>query len=152
MISSIFYGLCFIILLAQPEVRTKIMAGLCLAYLLLNNVVYWYFSTSSFFDLSFYLNICWALDSTLLFAVGCTIRGLRQILTILLSLPLMLLQVFVIQYPTLFPDYLYVFSIQNAHMYFIEMFIFVHSWRDNTVKEWMKTGSVLCLVFVVHLI
>jgi len=152
MISSIFYGSCFLILASQPDIRTKVMAGLCLAYLILNNLLFWYFSQSEFFDLTLYFNICWALDSTLLFAVGCTIRGLRQILIILLAVPLMLIQVFVIQYPALFPEQLYVFAIQDAHMYFVEMFIFVHSWKDNTVREWLKTGSVLCLVFATHLL
>lgn len=152
MISSLFYGLCFLIIMTRPEVRTRVMAGLCLAYLFIGNLVLWYFSSSEFFDITLYLNICWALDSILLFGVGCTIKGLRQVCIIILSLPLMLIQVFAIQYPALFPDYLYVFAVQDSHMYFIEMFIFVHSWRDNTVKEWLKTASVLCLVFVTHLL
>lgn len=152
MITSILYGVCFLILMTASGSRTKIMAGLCLAYLLIENIVAWYFSGSLFFDLSLYLSICWALDSTLLFAVGCTIRGTRQILVIVLALPLMLIQVFVIQYPVLFPDYLYNFAMHDAHMYFIEIFIFVHSWKDNTVCEWLKTGTVLCLVFIAHII
>lgn len=151
MIASVLYGLCFLIILLNPDNRTKIMAGLCLAYLFINNLIFWYFLNAEFFDITFYLNICWALDSTLLFAVGCTVKGLRQILVIALSVPLMLCQVFVIQYPSLFPEYLYVFAVQGAHGYFIEMFIFVHSWQDNTIREWLKTGSVLCLVFMAHM-
>lgn len=152
MISSFFYGLCFIIILMNPDKRTKLMAGLCLAYLFISNAIYYYFLYSEFFDITLYFNICWALDSILLFSVGCTIRGLRQVLIISASLPLMLCQVFVIQYPALFPEYLYTFAVHDAHMYFIEMFIFVHSWQDNTISEWIKTATVLALVSIVHLV
>lgn len=130
----------------------KVMAGLCLAYLILENLMFWFFSGVYDYDLTLYLTTAWALDSILLFAVGCALRGFRQIAIVALSLPLMLIQVFAIQYPSLFPEWAYVFALQDAHRYFIEMFIFVYSWKDNKVAEWIRTGLVLCLVLFSHLV
>lgn len=153
MITSMFYGLCFLIILWNKDNGIKIMAGLCLAYLAFENLLFYYFSTNSLpFDITFYFALCWALDSALLFAVACVVSGVRQKLTIALGLPLALVQVFVIQYPTTFPDSLYTFAIQDAHMYFIEVFIFSFAYKDNTIKEWIKTSSILFLAFVAHLV
>lgn len=68
------------------------------------------------------------------------------------AIPLMLVQVFAIQYPDLFPDWLYTFSVQDAHQYFIEVFIFIYSWKDNKVTEWLRTGSVLSFIIAAHLV
>lgn len=152
MISSLVYGICFIILASRKEPGVKIMAGLCLAYILLDHAILWFFENSAHFDITLYFTSAWALDSILLFAVGCFIRGARQIAIVSISIPLMLIQVFVIQYPHLFPDSLFVFALQQAHRYFIEVFIFVYSWKDNTIVEWLRTGTVICLVIISHLL
>ena len=129
------------------------MAGLCLAYLVLENLMFLLFSLKAeLFDITLYFTSSWALDSILLFLVGCTIRGARQITVVALSIPLMLIQVFAIQYPAMFPIWIYTFAVQDAHRYFIEMFIFVYSWKDNTVAEWIRTGSILGLVLAAHLV
>ena len=128
------------------------MAGLCLAYLVLENLIFFFFQQAEIFDITLYFTTAWALDSILLFTVGLSIRGLRQIAIVALALPLMLVQVFAIQYPLLFPDWVYSFAVQEAHRYFIEVFIFVYSWKDNKVSEWLRTGSVLSLVIAAHLV
>lgn len=152
MITSILFGLCFVILATRPDAGAKIMAGLCLAYLVLENLIFWFFSGAEFFDITLYFTTAWALDSILLFAVALFVRGYRQIAILAMALPLMLVQVFAIQYPILFPDWIYSFAVQDAHRYFIEVFIFVYSWKDNTVSEWLRTGTVLALVIVAHLV
>lgn len=152
MITSILFGLCFVILATRPDAGAKIMAGLCLAYLVLENLIFWFFSGAEFFDITLYFTTAWALDSILLFAVALFVRGYRQVAVLALALPLMLVQVFAIQYPILFPDWVYSFAVQDAHRYFIEVFIFVYSWKDNTVSEWLRTGTVLALVIVAHLV
>lgn len=152
MVTSIFYALCFLILATRKGTGIKVVAGLCLAYLCIDNLLLFLLSRSELFDITFYFTTAWALDSTLLFVVGLSVRGIRQITILALALPLMLIQVFAIQYPIFFPDWIYAFSVNDAHKYFIEVFIFVYSWKDNTVSEWLKTGSVLALVTVTHLV
>lgn len=152
MITSILFGLCFVILATRPDAGAKIMAGLCLAYLVLENLLFWFFSRAEFFDITLYFTTAWALDSILLLTVALFVRGYRQIAVLALALPLMLVQVFAIQYPILFPEWIYSFAVQDAHRYFIEVFIFVYSWKDNTVSEWLRTGTVLALVIVAHLV
>lgn len=152
MITSIIFGLCFVILATRPDAGAKVMAGLCLAYLVLENLMFWFFSGSEFFDITLYFTTAWALDSILLFTVALFVRGYRQIAILALAVPMMLVQVFAIQYPIFFPDWIYSFAVQDAHRYFIEVFIFVYSWKDNTVSEWLRTGSVLAFVLVAHLV
>lgn len=152
MITSILYGLCFVILATRKDVGAKVMAGLCLAYLFLENLIFYLFSQAGYYDITLYFTTAWALDSILLFAVGCAVRGWRKIVIVALAVPLMLSQVFVIQYPIFFPDWLYTFSVQDAHRYFVEVFIFVYSWKDNKVSDWFRTGTVLTLVIAAHLV
>lgn len=153
MINSVIYGACFLILFFHNDKQAKILAVSCIGYIVTENMVYVFFHRNiDLFDLTLYLNICWALDSILLFVVGCCLRGVRQILVVSLSVPLFLLQVFVVQYPTMFPPWAYVFVIEDAHTYFLEMFVFIHVWQDNTIKEWIKTGTVLFLVAAAHLL
>ncbi|ATS93432.1 hypothetical protein P1A145kb_p032 [Pectobacterium phage DU_PP_I] len=152
MITSIIFGLCFVILATRQDAGAKIMAGLCLAYLVLENLMFWFFSGTEFFDITLYFTTAWALDSILLFTVALFVRGYRQVAVLSLALPLMLVQVFAIQYPILFPEGIYSFAVQDAHRYFIEVFIFVYSWKDNTVSEWLRAGTVLALVIVAHLV
>lgn len=152
MVTSIFFALCFLILASRKGTGVKVVAGLCLAYLCLDNLVLYFFSNAETFDITLYFTTAWALDSTLLFAVALWVRGFRQVAILALALPLMLVQVFAIQYPILFPDWIYVFAVDDAHKTFIEVFIFVYSWKDNTVSEWLRTGSVLSLVAVTHML
>lgn len=153
MISSLFYGACFMIILLHEDLRVKCMAGICLAYLVIENLMVYYVSTFILnFDITLYFTAVWALDSILLFSVACVVRGLRQKVTIALGLPLLFVQVFAIQYPDILPEYLYTFAVQSAHLYFIEVFIFSFAHKDNTVTQWLRTGTILALVFVVHLL
>ena len=153
MITALFYGACFIIMFFNPCVRGKILAGLCLAYLVFENLILWWTSTNVVnFDITFYFAIMWLLDSALLFAAGCVIKGKRQILIVATAIPLLVVQVLAIQYPYYFPPWLYEFSLTEAHMYFVEVFIFSQVWSDNTVKEWIRTGSVMGLVLLAHLV
>lgn len=152
MITSIFFGLCFIILASRKDAGARVVAGISLAYLLLENILLYFSLQAEFFDLTLYLTTTWALDSVFIFMIAAFAKGPRQILVVALALPLMLVQVFAIQYPNLFPDWVYSFAIQDAHRYFIEVFIFVYSWKDNTVTEWLRTGSVLSILVVAHLV
>jgi len=152
MLVSIFYAMCFVILATRKDCGAKIMAGLCLAYLALDNLILWLFSNAQTFDITLYFTTAWALDSILLFVVGCSIKGVRQIAMVALALPFMLLQVFAIQYPIYFSVDVYSFAVQDAHRYFIEAFIFVYSWKDNTLNEWYRTGTVLSLLILAHLL
>lgn len=152
MITAIIYGICFVILATRKESGTKIMAGLCLAYLVLENLILWFFSMQIDFDITLYFNVIWTLDSILLFTMGCTVKGLRQKLIVCLSIPFMLIQVFAIQYPELFPLWVYEFAFRDAHKYFIETFVFVYSWKDNTVPEWIRTAVVIFLVIIAHMV
>lgn len=149
---SILYGLCFIILATRKDVGVKVMAGLGLAYLFAEHVLFWFFSGAQFFDITLYFTTVWALDSILLFLAGCCLRGKRQIIIVALGIPFMLVQVFAIQYPYLFPEGVYTFAVQDAHKYFIESFIYVYAWKDNRVAEWVRTGTVLSLVLAAHLV
>lgn len=150
--TSIIYGLCFIILATRNDSKVRLVAGLCLAYLFLEHVILWVVGAMNPFDITLYFTSAWALDSILLFAVGCCLRGARQVIAASIGAVLMLVQVFAIQYPILFPEWLYVFAVQEAHRYFVEMFIFIYSWKDTTVPEWIRTGTVLALTVVAHLI
>lgn len=153
MISSLFYGVCFMIILLHEDLRVKVMAAICLTYLVVENLVVYYASTYVLnFDITLYFSAVWALDSILLFSVACVVRGLRQKLTIALGLPLLFVQVFAIQYPDILPEYLYSFALNSAHMYFIEVFIFSFAHKDNTVTQWLRTGTIIALVFTVHLL
>lgn len=153
MITSIVYGLCFIVLLFGVNKNIRVMAGLCLAYLVSENLVYWYFLTHNYlFDFNLYMTICWALDSALLFGVGCVLSGLRQKLMAGLAVPMMLVQVFAIQYPMLFPEYIFNFAAHSGHMYFIEAFIFCSALKDNTIGEWLRTSSILFFVVAAHIL
>lgn len=152
MITAIIYGLCFVILATRRESGTKMVAGICLAYLIIENIILYYFSGMIVFHISLYFNVLWALDSILLFTLGCTVKGLRQKLIVGLSIPFMLVQVFAIQYPELFPLWVYEFAFKDAHKYFIEVFVFVFSWKDNTVPEWIRTAIVIFLVLIAHLV
>lgn len=152
MITSILFGLCFVILATRQDAGAKVMAGLCLAYLVIENLILWFFGKAEFFDITLYFTTAWALDSILLFVVALCVRGVRQVAILALALPLMLVQVFAIQYPIFFPEWVYSFSVQDAHRYFVEVFIFVYSWKDNKVSEWLRTGTVLALVVAAHLV
>lgn len=152
MVTSIFFALCFLILASRKGTGVKVVAGLCLVYLGLDNLLLFLFGRAEVFDITLYFTTAWALDSTLLFAVALWVRGIRQITVLVLALPLMLIQVFAIQYPILFPDWIYAFTVNDAHKYFVEVFIFVYSWKDNTVTEWIRTGTVLSLVTLAHLV
>jgi len=140
------------VLATREDSGAKKIAGLCLVYLATENILFWFFCGSYFFDITLYFSLTWALDSILLFFVGCSARGWRQITVVSFAIPLMLVQVFAIQYPDLFPDWLYTFSVQDAHQYFIEVFIFIYSWKDNKVTEWLRTGSVLSFIIAAHLV
>lgn len=152
MITSILYALCFLILATRKDSGAKKIAGLCLAYIAIENILFWFFYGAYFFDITLYFSLAWALDSILLFFVGCSVRGWRQLTVVSLAIPLMLVQVFAIQYPDFFPVWVYTFSVQEAHQYFIEVFIFIYSWKDNKVTEWLRTGSVLSFIIAAHLV
>lgn len=152
MITSLFFGACFLIMATRKDRRVKVVAGICLAYLFLENSILFLFEGLENFDITLYLSLTWVLDFLFLFCLALVSKGLRQTLILILSVPLVLVQVFPIQYPSLFPDWVYVFSIQSAYRYFIEVLIFIYSWKDTTVQEWIRTGTVLGLLSVSHLV
>lgn len=146
MISSVFYFLCFVVLLFHVDKEIRVMSVFGMAHILLENLMLWWFSVNSqFFDLSLYLNLCWFLDISVLFGAACVLSGWKKKLTLSLAVPILFCQIIVMQFPLILPDLLS-FVINSSYQTWMEVVILCANFRDNTVKEWIKTASVVSLL------
>lgn len=152
MISSVLYFICFAVLLYNTDKGIRIMASFGMVHTLAENVVYWWFSSNvAYFDLSLYLTLCWVLDISLLFGAACVLSGLRKKLTLALVVPILALQMIVMQYPLLFPSLLD-FVIFDSSQTIIEIFILCATFKDNTITEWLKTAAVMTCILIARFI
>lgn len=146
MISSVFYFLCFVVLLFHVDKGIRIMSVLGMVHILIENIMLWWFSVNTqYFDLSLYLNLCWFLDISVLFGAACVLSGWKKKLTLSLAVPILFCQIIVMQFPLILPDLLS-FVINSSYQTWMEVIILCANFRDNTVKEWIKTASVVSLL------
>lgn len=147
MISSLFYFVAFAILCYSGEKGIRAMSIFGMAHIILENLICWYFSINILsFDLYLYLTLCWLLDIAFIFASACVLSGWKKKLTLALSVPLLFCQIIVMQFPYLLPVSLD-FVINSSYQTAMEIYILCSSFKDNTIKEWIKTSSVWsCLV------
>lgn len=146
MISSVFYFLCFVVLLFHVDKGIRIMSVLGMVHILIENIMLWWFSVNTqYFDLSLYLNLCWFLDISVLFGAACVLSGWKKKLTLSLAVPVLFCQIIVMQFPLILPDLLS-FVINSSYQTWMEVIILCANFRDNTVKEWIKTASVVSLL------
>lgn len=146
MISSVFYFLCFIVLLFHVDKGIRVMSMFGMAHILIENILFWWFSINSqFFDLSLYLNLCWFLDISVLFGAACVLSGWKKKLTLSLAVPILFCQIIVMQFPLVLPDLLS-FVINSSYQTWMEIIVLCANFKDNTVKEWIKTASVVSLL------
>lgn len=152
MISSIFFLICFVTLLTKEDKGVRLMSLMCMGHIFIENGMFFYFLYHPMqFDISLYFTMCWALDSILLFLVGCVLTGAGKKATAALALPFFLCQVFILQYPSVFPD-LFNFALNSSYTTFIESFIFVSALKDTSIKEWIQTSIILFCVVAVHIV
>lgn len=146
MISSALYFICFAVLLLNADKGIRIMSIFGMVHILLENLLYWWFSAHSvYFDLSLYMTFCWLLDIALLFCTACVLSGWKKKLTLAVSVPILFCQIIVMQFPFLLPFALN-FVITSSYQTLMEVLILCASFKDNTVKEWIKTATVVSLV------
>lgn len=146
MISSALYFICFAVLLLNADKGIRIMSIFGMIHILLENVLYWWFSAHGvYFDLSLYMTLCWLLDIALLFGTACVLSGWKKKLTLSVSVPILFCQIIVMQFPFLLPFALN-FVINSSYQTLMEVLILCASFKDNTIKEWIKTATVVSLV------
>ena len=146
MISSALYFLCFAVLLFNTDKGIRIMSVFGMIHILLENIAYWCFSNHvEFFALSLYLSIGWLLDIACLFLTACVLSGWKKKLTLALAVPVLFCQIIVMQFPFILPSALN-FVIDYSYQTFMEITILCASFKDSTVKEWVKTATVVSLV------
>lgn len=152
-INYLLFSVCFIIIATRVEERARAVGSVCIVYLALESVLFYFFRVDKIPDITLYFSILWVLDFLLLFLLGIVSKGIRQAGVVSLGFPLVMVQVFSIQYPEYLPDNLYVFAIQSAHLYFVEVLVFIYAWKEgSTVSEWIRTGTVLSILLLIHLI
>lgn len=146
MISSALYFLCFAVLLLNDDKGIRIMAFFGMVHVVLENFLYWWFSThAQFFDLSLYMSLCWLLDIALLFFSACVLSGWKKKLTLTVAVPILFCQVIVMQFPFLIPSLLS-FVINSSYQTLMEVLILCASFKDSCVREWLKTATVVSLL------
>lgn len=153
MVSSLLLGICFLVLLTKKDEGIRLMSFMCLSHLLLENAILVFFTNYiEYFDFGLYLNITTGLDILLVYGIACVVSGLKKKILVGLSIPFLLCQVFILQYPTLFPSFLFSFSLSSAYISFMESFIFVSSFAEaeKSVKEWLKLSIILFCLMVLH--
>ncbi len=148
MISSALYFICFAVLLSNTEKGIRIMSVFGMIHILLENALMFWFSIHiEYFDLSLYLSLCWLLDIALLFSTACVLSGLKKKLMLSLGLPVLFCQIIIMQFPYLLPFGLD-FAINSSYQTLMEVMILCASFKDSTVKEWLKTSTIVCLVLL----
>ena len=147
MITSIFYFVCFIVLATNENMGIRIMSFFGMIHIILENALLWFFTTHiNYFDLTLYLTLCWFLDIALIFGSACVLSGWKKKLTLALAVPLLFCQIIVMQFPFILPDLLG-FVLTSSYQTTMEVFILCSSFKDNTIKEWLKTSTILsCLI------
>lgn len=152
MITSIFYFLCFVILLFRDDKGVRLMSVFGMAHIILENCIYWFFfHNPQYFDITLYMTACWLLDIVLLFLSTCVLKGWKKKLTLSLVIPILFIQMAVMQFPGLLPQ-AFDFVITSSYQTAMEVYILCSSFKDTTVKEWIKTSSILSLLFLARFI
>lgn len=146
MISSVFYFLCFIILLCHSDKGIRIMSVFGMVHIFLENILLWWFSSNTqFFDLSLYLNFCWFLDISFIFGAACILSGWKKKLTLSVAVPILFCQIISMQFPFIIPGLLD-FVINSSYQTWMEIIILCANFKDTTIKEWIKTAIVISLL------
>lgn len=146
MIGSVFYFLCFIILLFHSDKGIRIMSVLGMVHIFLENTLLWWFSSNTqFFDLSLYLNLCWFLDISFIFGATCILSGWKKKLTLSVAVPILFCQIISMQFPLIIPG-LFDFVINSSYQTWMEITILCANFKDTTIKEWIKTATVISLL------
>lgn len=150
MISSIYYGICFLVLLTEKGYRIKIVSLICLSHLLIENVIYFYYSSNiHLFDLNFYLTILSSLDVLLLVSVAVTVEEWSRKLIILSGSLLIILNLVFGQY--MINSQITDFILDNYYYLFIEVFIILSRLRSDTILNWLRTCIIISCLLLVHL-
>lgn len=147
MIISALYFVCFAVMLFHSETRVRIMSVFGIIHILAENGLYWWFTEHiQYFDWTLYFTGCWFLDIGLLFASACVLQGWRKKLTLAVSVPVLFSQMIALQFPFIIPQ-IFGFVAESSYPTMMEMVILCASFKDNTIKEWIKTCIVIsCLV------
>lgn len=152
MISSVFYFLCFIILLFHSDKGIRIMSVFGMVHIFLENILLWWFSSNTqFFDLSLYLNFCWFLDISFIFGAACILSGWKKKLTLSVAVPILFCQIISTQFPFIIPGLLD-FVINSSYQTWMEIIILCANFKDTTVKEWIKTATVISLLVLARVL
>lgn len=145
MISSALYFLCFTVLLTNIDKEIRVMSLFGMAHILLENTLYWWFSSHIMsFDIILYLTLCWILDVALLFASACILTGLKKKLTLCLAVPVLFLEMIVMQFPYLIPGLDFVMN--SAYQSVMEILIVCATFKDTTKTEVVKAIVVVGLI------
>ena len=143
MIISGFYFFCFFVLLLDKSFATRLLAIFGMTHIVAENSIYfWTLNHPQFFDFTLYLLMCWFLDILLIFFSACILKGWRKKLTLFVVVPTLFSQMLAMQYPLLLPGILS-FVVNSSYATSMEMIILCASFKDNTIKEWIKTGLVM---------
>ena len=152
MISSVFYFLCFAILLFHSDKGIRTMSAFGMVHIFLENTLLWWFSSNTqFFDLSLYLNLCWFLDISLIFVAACILSGWKKKLTLSIAVPILFCQIISMQFPFIIPELLD-FVINSSYQTWMEAIILCANFKDTTVKEWIKTATVISLLVLARVL
>ena len=152
MISSVFYFLCFIVLLFHSDKGIRVMSMLGMTHIFSENMLLWWFSSNTqFFDLSLYLTLCWFIDIAFVFVAACVLSGWKKKVTLSITIPILFCQIISMQFPLLLPGLLD-FVISSSYQTWMEVIILCANFKDATVKEWIKTSSVISLLIIARII
>jgi len=155
MIITVLYFLCFAVLLFNVDKNMRYVALFGMTHIIFENgLYYWFLSNPIFFDLSLYLTGCWFLDIMLIFSSACVLEGWAKKFTLALTIPILFVQMTAMQYPLILP-WLLPFAISDAYPSMMEVVILCATLKDTTIREWLKTVTILSLLILarfIHLI
>ncbi|UYL84825.1 hypothetical protein pEaSNUABM55_00027 [Erwinia phage pEa_SNUABM_55] len=152
MIASALYFVCFVVLLFHTDKGIRIMSVFGMIHILSENGLYWWFSEHiQYFDWNLYLTGCWFLDIGLLFSSACVLQGWRKKLTLAVSVPVLFSQMLALQYPNVLPD-IFGFVVESSYPTMMEMVILCASFKDSTIKEWLKTCVIISALVLARFI
>lgn len=153
MIASYVLLVCFLILLTKKDKSIRLISLMCMGHIIIENLLRFYFYHNiSNFDFSLYLNITSFLDVFLIYGISCVVTQLKKKILVGFIVPLILCQLVVIQYPYLFPEWVFSFSINSYYINMMESFLFISSFSEtnDSIKEWLKLSLIMFCLFVIH--
>lgn len=152
MISSMLYFICFAILLYNTGKAMRAVCCFGMAHILIENLMlHWFSVHPEFFDLSFYMMLCWMLDIALLFCSACVLSGWKKKLTLSIAVPVLFCQIIAMQFPFVIPQILD-FAINSSYQTVMESIILCGSLKDGSIKDWIKTSLIVSLVVIARFI